>query len=142
MNRVMLSGTVVKEPEARTTQAGKLMYRFSIAVRRPYKNRQTGEYDSDFFNCMDWGSNADYIGKYVRKGNKVIVDGQIQSGSYTNKDGEKRYYTEIALSSIENLTWEKNTQLKTDRAMEQTAPYMTGFKEIPEDDLTDQDLPF
>lgn len=141
MNRIIISGNVVKDPEVRVTQSGKSQTRFAVAVRRPYRNTKTGENETDFFNCTDWGGNATYIGKYIRKGNKVIVEGSLHITQYTDRNGEKRTSVDITVASIENLTWQGATRAQTDRIIDQQAPYMTGFKDIAED-LTEQDLPF
>lgn len=142
MNRIIISGNVVKEPEIRVTQSGKSQVKLTVAVRRSYKNRQTGEYETDFFVCTDWGNSSNYIGKYIHKGSRVIVEGQMSNNSYIDKNGDKRYFSEIIISNIENLTWTDATKAKMARNAEQNEPYMTGFREISQDDLTEQDLPF
>ena len=100
MNRVILLGTLVADPEIRTTQSGKTAGEFRIAVRRNFKN-QSGEYESDFLRCKAFGTTADVVGKYFQKGSRILVEGSIQTSTWDKQDGTKGYSTDIFVNAIE-----------------------------------------
>lgn len=102
MNRVFLVGNLTKDPEEVTTESGVKMCRFTIAVSRMYKNAN-GETETDFLNIVAWRGVADNCLKYLKKGSKVAVVGQIQNRMW-EKDGEKRYSTAINAEEVEFLT--------------------------------------
>ena len=97
---------MVNDPALRTTQSGISNVNFRIAVRRKFKNAD-GQYDSDFLNVVAWRQTADYVGNYIHKGDRVSVDGSIQTRSYDANDGSKRYVTEIIAEAVEGLTSRK-----------------------------------
>lgn len=99
MNMVALVGRMVRDPELRTTSSGNVTTRFTLAVTRDYKNKSSGEYESDFPTIVAWGKTAEYICKYFKKGNRVSVVGSLRTGSY-EKDGQKIYTTEIEASKV------------------------------------------
>ena len=102
MNKVIMIGNLVADPEARTTQSGKSVATFRIGVRRNFSNAQ-GVYESDFFSCQAWGNTAEYVRKYMAKGSRVAVEGRLQNRSYDAQDGSKRYVTEIICDRVEGL---------------------------------------
>ena len=75
------------------------MARFSLAVRREYKNKATGQYEADFINCTAWGRNAEFLQKYTAKGKQVGIEGSLQVSSY-EKDGQKVYSTDVVVSKV------------------------------------------
>lgn len=92
MNKVILIGRLVKEPEVR--YAGETaVARYTLAVDRKYKKE--GEPTADFVSCVAFGKNGEFVEKYLNKGMKIAVTGRIQTGSYTNKDGQKVYTTDV-----------------------------------------------
>ena len=103
MNKVILTGNLTKDPEKSTTTKGISVAKFTIAVSRKYKNAN-GEYETDFFNIVAWKELADTCAKYLSKGKKICVVGEIQNRSYDAQDGTKRYITDIIASEIEFLT--------------------------------------
>ncbi len=103
MNNVNLTGRITKDPELRYTPTQKAYIMFTIAVDRGYKDAQ-GNKLSDFIPCVAWNSQAEFIGKYVKKGNRIEVTGTIQSRSYQNQQGENRNIIEVVLDSVSNLT--------------------------------------
>ena len=126
MNKVYQSGRIIKDPEIINASSGIKIAKFTIAVRRKYKNEQ-GEYDSDFFNCSAFRASADYMEKYVKKGCFVNICGRLENRCYET-NGEKKYYTEIVVDEIENCTTKTNVE-----------------KEITNGNLTpinDEDIPF
>jgi len=103
MNKCILIGNLTRDPELTTTATGVSLYRFSIAVNRAYAN-QNGEREADFFNIVTWRGLAENCSKYLSKGRKVAVVGNIQNRSYEDKDGNKRYSTDIVAEDVEFLT--------------------------------------
>lgn len=102
MNRCMLIGNLTKDPELRTTGSGVSVSTFSIGVSRRFPN-QNGERESDFFNIVVWRKQAENCAKYLRKGSQVCVAGAIQNRSYDDRDGNKRYITEIVADEVQFL---------------------------------------
>ena len=100
MNNVNLMGRLTRDPEARTTQSGQSVASFTLAVDRSTKGPK-GEKETDFINCVAFGKTAEVVCTYVSKGQRLIVQGRIQTGSYTDKNGNKRYTTNISVSTVE-----------------------------------------
>lgn len=100
MNKVMLVGNIVRDPEHRTTPNGTSVTTFTVAVQRRMKNAE-GRYDTDFINIVAWRSTADFVAKYFGKGSRIGIVGTIQSRSYDDKNGEKRYVTEVIAEEVE-----------------------------------------
>lgn len=139
MNIAILSGSVVRDPEIRYSQGNNSMAiaKFTVAVRRKFK--RDGEPDADFFNCTAFGKTAEYIEKYVSKGNKVLIDGRIQNDNY-EKDGVKHYSVQIMVDSIEHCESKSSSAQQTAPGLNPApAPDANGFVPIPQNDL---DLPF
>ena len=126
MNKVILIGNLTKDPELRTTGSGTVVATFDIAVSRARKDA-SGNKVTDFFPIVVWRQLAELCGKYLAKGKKVAVTGELQTRSYETKDGAKRYVTEILADEVEFLT-------PKDSANE---PAANGFTEI-----NDSELPF
>ena len=106
MNIVCLTGRLTKDPEIRYTQAQKPVASFSLAVDRDYKN-ENGERPSDFINCVVWGSSANFLEKYARKGVKIGVSGMIQSRKWQDQSGNNHYATEVNCAKVEILDFPK-----------------------------------
>ena len=100
MNKCIFIGNLTRDPEFQTTGSGVSLCRFSIAVNRNYSN-SNGEREADFINVVTWRGLADNCNKYLSKGRKVCVVGQLQTRSYDDKDGNKRYATEIVAEDVE-----------------------------------------
>ena len=98
MNIVIMVGRLTKDPEIRYSQQGKAVCNFSIAVDRRIKRE--GENNTDFFNCVCFGKTAEFVEKYLKKGTQVIVEGSYESGSYTNKDGNKVYTSSFRVRDV------------------------------------------
>ena len=103
MNHVAIIGTLCHDIEKKESQTGTALASFRLAVRRKYKNPD-GKYDSDFINCKAFKFNAEYLAKYAHKGDKIAVTGNIQTGSYTNKNGVKVYTTDIMVDNVEVIS--------------------------------------
>ena len=100
MNKVFLSGNLTRDPEIKRTPNGKAYTRIGIAVQRRFKNPNTGQYDVDFFTLVAWERTAEFIGRYLRKGSRILVEGSLRTSNY-EKDGVKHYNTEIWVDNIE-----------------------------------------
>ena len=143
MNKVILIGNLTRDPELRTTPSGVSVCSFSIAVNRRRANQQ-GERETDFFNIIAWRGLGDLCGKYLSKGRKVCVTGEIQNRSYDGKDGVKRYVTEIIADDVEFLTPRDGSAAGASGGYAPSyeaapavgsAPAAEGFEEIDDDQL-------
>ena len=104
MNKVYLIGNLTRDPEMRSTSTGIAVCNFSIAVNRRFKNAQTGQQETDFFNIVAWRQLAELCGRYLAKGRKVAVFGSIQTRTYEAQDGSKRSAFDIVADEVEFLT--------------------------------------
>lgn len=112
MNKVILMGRLTRDPVVRYTQGEQPMAiaRYSLAVDRRFaRNNQEGQQTADFISCVAFGKNGEFAEKYLHKGTKIAIEGRIQTGSYTNKDGVKVYTTDIVVESQE-FAESKNAQ--------------------------------
>ncbi|MDR0425699.1 MAG: single-stranded DNA-binding protein [Clostridiales bacterium] len=103
MNKCFFIGNLTRDPEHKTTGTGVSVCNFSVAVNRTYQNAN-GEREADFINIVAWRGLADNCSKYLTKGSKVCVVGQMQNRSYDDKEGNKRYVTEIIADDVEFIT--------------------------------------
>lgn len=99
MNSVQLTGRLTRDPDMRYTDNGTSIARFNLAVNRRFKS-ESGP-DADFIGCIAFGKTAEFIEKYFCKGQKMDLNGRIQTGSYTNKDGIKVYTTDVVVENVE-----------------------------------------
>ena len=104
MNKVYLIGNLTRDPEMRSTSTGIPVCNFSIAVNRRFKNAQTGQQETDFFNIVAWRQLAELCGRYLAKGRKVAVFGSIQTRTYEAQDGSKRSAFDIVADEVEFLS--------------------------------------
>lgn len=100
MNKAILMGRLTRDVELKTTASGVSVASFSIAVNRRFKNADGG-YDADFINCVAWRQQAEFIGKYFKKGQLIGLVGSIQTRTYDDKDGKKVYVTEVVVDEAE-----------------------------------------
>lgn len=103
MNKVILMGRLVAEPELRQTPSGMTSCRIRVAVQRRFTDKATGERQSDFFNCTAWGQTAEFISRYFHKGNMILVEGRLTTGSYQDRTHSDvtHYTTEITIENVE-----------------------------------------
>ena len=139
MNKVILCGRLTRDPEIRYTQGAESMViaRYTIAIDRKYK--KDGENTADFINCIAFSKNAEFAEKYLRKGTKLLVTGHIQTGSYTNKDGQKVYTTDVVIEEQEFAESKKSQEDQQERPTQMPVDE-NGFMNIP--DGIDEELPF
>lgn len=139
MNVVTLTGRLTRDPEVRynpNTQAA--VGRFTLAVDRAFK--RDGEPTADFIPIVVFGKQAENCERFIAKGSKVGIEGRIQTGSYTNKDGQKVYTTDVIASRVEFLDSAK----KNDYSANQSVPGASADMGIPEgfSAMDDEDVPF
>ncbi len=144
MNKVILTGRFVKDPDVRYSNREKTtaVAKFTLAVDRRFKG--DGNPTADFINCVAFGKSGEFIEKYFRKGMKANICGRIQTGSYTSKDGNKVYTTDVLVEEIEFGESKSSNQQSAAPANPSNAVNpMTdenGFMNIP--DGIDEELPF
>lgn len=138
MNKTILIGRSTKDADVRYSQGEKPMAIASITLAVDRKVKKGEEKVTDFINCKAFGKTAEVIEKYVTKGTKIAVVGRIQTGSYTNKDGQKVYTTDVVIDEME-FCESKNSQQSNNQAAPAPNGDM-GFMNIP-DGISDE-LPF
>lgn len=138
MNKVILTGRLTRDPDVRYSQGENAMAiaRYSLATPRRFKREN--EPDCDFINCVAFGKMGEFAEKYLRKGIKIAVVGRIQAGSYTNKDGQKIYTTDVIVEEQEFCESKNASQQNESRP--QLSNSDDGFMNIP--DGIDSGLPF
>lgn len=99
MNKVMIMGNIVRDPEMRTTQNQTPVCTFAVAVERRFKD-SNGNRAADFINCVAWRQSAEFVQKYFHKGSRIVVIGSIQTRTYDDKEGNRRTATEIVVEEI------------------------------------------
>ena len=133
MNRVILMGRIVRDPEVRYTQDGKAVAKFTLAVDRKFHRED--EQSADFISCTAFGKTAEFAEKYLYKGTKVVAEGRWQTGSYKNKDGQTVYTNDCLIESLEFAE-----SKKSDGNESQEQSQKNDFVNVP-DGLV-EDLPF
>ena len=131
MNKVFLIGRITKDVELRHSQKGVANVSFTLAVDRQFKD-VNGEKLTDFINCVAWNKQADFLAKYVIKGNMLAIDGRLQTRSYVNNQNQTVYVTEVICDSLQNLTPRPKEETKQDPMEEYQQDY----------NFMDEDLPF
>lgn len=142
MNKIILVGRLTKDPELSATQNSSYV-RFNLAVDRRFK-MDGDEVTADFPSCIAWGKTAEFIDKYFHKGMKLGLVGRIQTGSYTNRDGQKVYTTDVVAEEVEFVESKNASSGNSGGSGGRTAPPPVtdddGFMNIP--DGIDEELPF
>ena len=148
MNKVILMGRLTRDPEVRYSagENSTAVARYTLAVDRRFRRNNDGEQTADFIGCVAFGRSAEFAEKYFRQGLKVIVTGRIQTGSYTNKDGQRVYTTDVVVEDQEFAESKAvseshmNGGFQAAPAPAHCAPAGDGFMNIP--DGIDEELPF
>lgn len=136
MNNVTLIGRLTRDPEVRyTAQSQMAVARFSVAIDRPKK--PDGEKQTDFPSVVVFGKTAENCERFLGKGRLVGIQGRIQTGSYTNKNGDKVYTTEVVANNVEFLDWGESDTQKKERRQAQEPDVPDGFAAVE-----DEDIPF
>lgn len=148
MNRTVLVGRLVKDPELRYTPSGVAVATFTLAVNRPFTNQQ-GEREADFINCVLWRKPAENVSNYLKKGSLAGVDGRIQTRSYDGQDGKRVYVTEVLAESVQFLDTRNNDNQSSNRS-NQSGNQSNNQRNYVNDpfapgqqiDISSDDLPF
>ncbi|MCI9068171.1 MAG: single-stranded DNA-binding protein [Lachnospiraceae bacterium] len=150
MNKVILMGRLTRDPDIRYSQSGMAVARYTLAVDRRFsRNNDNGgdQQTADFIGCVAFGKSAEFAEKYLHQGTKIAVSGRIQTGSYTNRDGQKVYTTDVVVDDQE-FAESKNAAAQYSgggsRQEARPAPGAAlddGFMNIP-DGVEDEGLPF
>ena len=137
MNKIILLGRLVADPETRITQNNTAMARFKLAVNRQGK-KEDGQPTADFFQVTAWRHTAEFVQKYFTKGQQVLIEGYLRNNQYTDKDGNKRYSDDIHADKVYFADSKRDSGGQGYQPQPQQAE-QTGFYPIGEDD---EDLPF
>ena len=139
MNKVILMGRLTRDPEVRYSQGEQAtaIARYTVAVDRRFR-RDGDSQTADFIGCVAFGRQAEFAEKYLRKGTKIALTGRIQTGSYTNRDGQKVYTTDVVVEEQEFA----ESKAAGQSTQQNPAPMARedGFMEIP--DGLEEELPF
>lgn len=121
LNRIIVQGRMVADPELRRTGSGVAVTNFTVAVDRDFADKQSGEKETDFIDCVAWRQTGEFVSKYFTKGRMAVVSGRLQIRSYTDKDGNNRRTAEIV---ADNVYFGDSKQAATDNSSEpsNTAP--------------------
>ena len=145
MNKVILMGRLTRDAEIRYSQgeSATAIARFSLAVDRRFR-RDGDDQNTDFINCVAFGRTAEFLERFGRKGTKFVLEGHIQTGSYTNKDGQRVYTTDVVAENVE-FAESKNAQSNNGFGGDMGTPAPNtnagdGFMNIP--DGIEEELPF
>lgn len=148
MNSVHILGRLTADPELRKSQSGISCCRFTVAVTRGYKNKQSGEYEADFISCIAWKEKAEFISRYWSKGKLIALEGELRTGNYKDRNHPDvtHYTTDVYVSNVyfcgdkSGGTPAQNIVNQAASAGVQTEIYgnLSDFEEI----LSDGDVPF
>lgn len=149
MNRVILMGRLTRDPDVRYSQGvngSMAVARYTLAVdRRRARTEGGNEQTADFISCVAFGKAGEFAEKYFHQGTKLVVSGRIQTGSYTNKDGQKVYTTDVVVDDQEfaesKSSAASNEAAYTPLRPQPSAEVGDGFMNIP-DGVEDEGLPF
>ena len=144
MNKVILMGRLTRDAEIRYSQGetANAVARFSLAVDRRFR-REGDEQTADFINCVAFGKTAEFLERFGRKGTKFVVEGRIQTGSYTNREGQKVYTTDVVVENVEFAESKASSDNSGYTPASIPSPSQAandGFMIIP--DGIDEELPF
>ena len=144
MNKVILMGRLTRDPDVRYSDQSSAVARFTLAVDRRFK-RDGDQQTADFISCVAFGKTGEIIERYCHQGTKLVVEGRIQTGSYTNRDGNKVYTTEVVAENVE-FAESKAAAANNEGGYQAARPEPSsaagdGFMNIP-DGVEDEGLPF
>lgn len=143
MNKIILIGRLTADPELRYTESNKAYTRFTLAVNRDF-TKEDGSKDADFISIVAWEKRAETICKYVKKGNRLGVEGRIQTGSYDKGDGSRGYLTDVIVNGLEFLeSKSKDDRPASDYRSAEEEKEVDPFADFGDSvQLSDDDLPF
>lgn len=143
LNKVVLGGRLTADPELKQTSQGTSVTTFTIAIDRRFARNGDAQQKADFISTVAWRQTAEFICKYFRKGSSICVTGSIQTRSWTDQNGQKRYATEVVVEEA-NFVDSKSDAPRSDYLAESAPSYATAQTEAPkfEELSNDDDLPF
>lgn len=134
LNHITIMGRLTRDPELRRTGSGVAVTSFTLAVGRDIANKETGERDTDFIDCVAWRGTGEFVGKHFKKGSMAVVSGRLQIRGWTDKDGNKRRTAEVVADNV------YFGDSKKDEGNAQLAPRTANdFQELDGDD---EQMPF
>ena len=139
MNKVVLVGRLTAKPELRYTPQNTAYTRFTVAVNRNFTSAD-GKREADFINVVAWRKQAETISKYFDKGNLIALEGRLQTGSYDDKDGNKRYTVDVALDNFEFVESKAQREASTNSSNSEPTPY--DYQESVPNEVNVEDDPF
>ena len=139
MNSVQLIGRLTADPELKHTQSGTACVRFTIAVDRAYSKKDE-ERQADFISCVAWDKRAEMISRYFSKGDRIGVAGEIRTGSYTDRDGNKRYTFDVWVNGVDFCNGGKGTQQQEPKSNSKPESKSQEYDQMTP--ANDEDLPF
>ena len=137
MNKVILVGRLARDPELRATQTGATVTSFTVACDRNFG--KDNERQADFINCVAWNKTAEFVNQYFKKGMRIALDGRIQTRSYDDQKGNKRYITEVIAEGVEFAQSKNEGGGQAVPANIEPNADVSGFIPLDEEDL---DFPF
>ena len=145
MNKVILMGRLTREPDVRYSQnadGSMAVARYTLAVDRRRGRNSDNEQSADFISCVAFGRSGEFAEKYLHQGTKIVVTGRIQTGSYTNKDGQRVYTTDVVVEEQEFAESKGSGSGSSQHNVPQQSPDVgpDGFMNIP--DGIEEELPF
>ncbi|MBE6700476.1 MAG: single-stranded DNA-binding protein [Ruminococcaceae bacterium] len=141
-NKVILIGNLVDDPELKTTPNGVPVTNFRIAVSRRYQ-RTEGQQDADFINIVCWRQTAEFVKRFFTKGKSILICGSLQSRTWTDNNGQKRYALEVLADEVSFVEKKSDSQSAPRDQMSAPAPYSSASEDISFEEMsTDDDLPF
>lgn len=141
MNNVCLLGRLTADPELRTTPNGNAITTFTIAVNRTYKDKD-GSLPADFITIVAWRQTAELVCKHFTKGRMIAVQGSIQTGSYTDKDGNKRKTFEVLANHVHFADSKRDNTANSTGISASASDYTSNENGEFEEIMSDDDLPF
>jgi single-strand DNA-binding protein len=150
INRTVLVGRLTKDPELKYTSSNIAYARFTIAVNRTFAG-PTGEREADFIQCIAWRRQAENLARFVSKGSLVGVEGRIQTGSYDDKDGNRKYTTDVVCDSVQFLEPKNQDDTEPSYTPRESRSYNNNSyqerqpqkkQNTPSIDVSEDDLPF
>jgi single-strand DNA-binding protein len=148
LNKCMIIGNLGRDPEMRYTPSGQAVTQFTVAVNRNYKDAQgERQEETEWFRIVSWGQQAEFAAEYLRKGNKVYIEGRLQTRQWEGQDGQKRYTTELVANTIQTLERRPRDDAGDPGATEpprrpRPAPSAERQPDAPADAENFDDLPF
>lgn len=136
MNKIIITGRLVRDPELRKNESGNVNSRFTVAVNRPLAKEDKQQ--TDFLICSVWGKQAENLCKYQSKGSMVAIEGEMRADNYNDEEGNTKTFTYVLVNRVEYLGGKKEEETKEEVESE-SDPFKDFSNEV---ELTDEDLPF